>query len=128
MGIATGILTLPGYGPSDTVTGTLTVDLLNSVGAPKVSFTVDPGITTNQMSATAVSFFNPLPGAYSQNMPALNQQFFNTGRKVIAGMNYLYDAGGGYLGNGITVNGQTSTGNVMYANTSPFSAPSTVTK
>ncbi len=96
IGIATGILTLPGASPSSTFTGPMTVDLLNSGG--KISYTVDPTDETNQMTATAVSYFDPLAGAYSQNMPPVSNQFFNTGRRVIAGMNYLYDAAGGYLG------------------------------
>jgi hypothetical protein len=50
------------------------------------------------MTATSVSFFDPLAGAYSQNMPQPSQQFLNTGRRVIAGMNYLYDAVGGFEG------------------------------
>jgi hypothetical protein len=105
IGIPTGILTLPGYTGSDTFTGALVVNLLNSgspVGGgsagPKVYYTVNPSDKNNLMSATSVQFFSPLAGAYSQNMPPLSQQFFNTGRRVIAGMNYLYDAAGGYEG------------------------------
>lgn len=96
LGIPSGILTLPGYTASSVFTGQLTVDLLNSGG--KVGYTVDPTDTTNQMTATSVSFFSPLAGAYTQNMPQMSQQFFNTGMRVVAGMNYLYDAAGGYEG------------------------------
>ncbi|KDF00642.1 hypothetical protein Y900_017250 [Mycolicibacterium aromaticivorans JS19b1 = JCM 16368] len=96
IGIPTGILTLPGQSGSSTFTGALDVDLLNSGG--KIHYTVDPTDSTNQMTATAVDFFDPLAGAFSQNMPPQSGQFFNTGRRVIAGMNYLYDAAGGYLG------------------------------
>ncbi|TGD88110.1 right-handed parallel beta-helix repeat-containing protein [Mycolicibacterium sp. CH28] len=96
IGIATGILTLPAQSPSSTFTGPMSVDLLNSGG--KISYTVDPTDQNNQMTATSVSYFDPLAGVYSQNMPPLSSQFFNTGRRVIAGMNYLYDAAGGYLG------------------------------
>lgn len=96
IGIPTGILTLPGQSGSSTFTGALDVDLLNSGG--KIHYTVDPTDSANQMTATAVDFFDPLSGAYSQNMPPQSGQFFNTGRRVMAGMNYLYDAAGGYLG------------------------------
>ncbi|AQT80209.1 hypothetical protein B1R94_14465 [Mycolicibacterium litorale] len=96
IGIATGILTLPGQSPASTFTPPMTVDLLNSGG--KVKYTVNPADKHNQMTATAVAYFDPLAGAYTQNMPQLSGQFFNTGRRVIAGMNYLYDAAGGYLG------------------------------
>lgn len=96
IGIPTGILTLPGQSGSSTFTGALDVDLLNSGG--KIHYTVDPTDSTNQMTATAVDFFDPLAGAYSQNMPPQSGQFFNTGRRVIAGISYLYDAAGGYLG------------------------------
>lgn len=96
IGIPTGILTLPGQSGSSTFTGALDVDLLNSGG--KIHYTVDPTDSTNQMTATAVDFFDPLAGAFSQNMPPQSGQFFNTGRRVIAGMNYLYDAAGGDLG------------------------------
>ncbi|WP_167098526.1 S-layer family protein [Mycobacterium sp. DL592] len=96
LGIPSGILTLPGYTASSVFTGALTVDLLNSGG--KVGYTVDPSNTANQMTATSVSFFSPLAGVYSQNMPPVSQQFLNTGRRVVAGMNYLYDAAGGYEG------------------------------
>lgn len=99
LGIPTGILTLPGYTASSPFTGALIVDLLNSGSlSPQVSYVVNPANKNNQMTATSVSFFDPLAGAYSQNMPPLSQQFFNTGRRVIAGMNYLYDAAGGYEG------------------------------
>lgn len=96
IGIPTGIMTLPGQSASSTFTGTVNVDLLNSGG--KITYIVNPSDTTNQMTATSVAFFDPLAGAYSQNMPPLSQQFFNTGRRLIAGMNYLYDAAGGYEG------------------------------
>jgi hypothetical protein len=96
IGIPTGILTLPGQNQSSTFSGPMPVDLLNSGG--KVAYTVDPTNKNNLMTATSVAFFNPIAGAYSQNMPPVSQQFFNTGRRVIAGMNYLYDAAGGYEG------------------------------
>ncbi len=96
IGIPTGILTLPGYPSSTQFTGQLRTDLLNSGGA--VAYTVEPSDASNLMTATSVAFFSPLAGAYSQNMPPVSQQFFNTGRRVIAGMDYLYDAAGGYEG------------------------------
>lgn len=96
IGIPTGILTLPGQTPSTPFTPPMPVHLLNSGGA--VQYTVNPTDKQNLLTPISVAFFDPLAGAYSQNMPALSSQFFNTGRRLLAGMNYLYDAAGGYLG------------------------------
>lgn len=96
LGIPSGILTLPGQTPSTTFSGQMTVDMLNSKGA--VGYDIDEKNNLNLLNPTAVAFFDPLAGAYTENMPPLSNQFFNTGRKVLAGFNYLYDAAGGYLG------------------------------
>jgi parallel beta-helix repeat protein len=96
MGIPFGILTLPGKKPSAKFGGTMTVNLLNSGGA--VNYGIDTSNANNLLNPTAVSFFNPLPGTYTENLPPQSAQFFNTGRKVFAAFDYLYDAAGGLLG------------------------------
>lgn len=97
MGYGGGILTLPGFAPPGTVTNSITVNLLNSNGA--VRYDVDPSKgRTNQMNPDGIDLFNPLAGNYSQNTPPLSGQFFNTGRPAFAGLDYLFDAGSGYLG------------------------------
>lgn len=97
MGYGGGILTLPGFAPPGTVTDSITVNLLNSNGA--VRYEVDPTKgRTNLMNPDSIDLFNPLAGNYSQNTPPLSGQFFNTGRPAFAGLDYLFDAGSGYLG------------------------------
>lgn len=96
MGIPSGILTLPGYGPSSQFGGTMKVNLLNSGGA--VHYDIDQSNANNLLNPTDVAFFNPLAGTYSENMRPQSRQFFNTGRKVFAAFDYLYDAAAGFLG------------------------------
>jgi hypothetical protein len=97
MGYPGGILTLPGYAPPGGFTDKLTVNLLNSGGGVRYDVTVTDG-RTNLMNPTGIDLFNPLAGSYSQNAPPLSRQFFNTGREAFSGLDYLYDAAGGYLG------------------------------
>lgn len=97
MGYPGGILTLPGYAPPGGFTDRLTVNLLNSGGGVRYNVTVTDG-RTNLMNPTGIDLFNPLAGSFSQNTPPLSNQFFNTGREAFAGLDYLYDAAGGYLG------------------------------
>ncbi|MFO0422421.1 MAG: right-handed parallel beta-helix repeat-containing protein, partial [Planctomycetia bacterium] len=96
MGIPSGILTLPGKTPSSKFGGTMTVNLLNSNGA--VHYGIDTSNTANLLNPTAVAFFNPLAGTFTENLPPQSSQFFNTGRKVFAAFDYLYDAAAGLLG------------------------------
>jgi parallel beta-helix repeat protein len=96
MGIPFGILTLPGKKPSAKFGGTMTVNLLNSNGS--VRYGIDTSNANNLLNPTDVSFFNPLPGTYTENLPPQSAQFFNTGRKVFAAFDYLYDAAAGLLG------------------------------
>jgi hypothetical protein len=96
MGISSGILTLPGKTPSSKFGGTMTVNLLNSNGA--VQYGIDTSDAANLLNPTAVAFFNPLAGTYTENLPPQSSQFFNTGRKVFAAFDYLYDAAAGLLG------------------------------
>jgi hypothetical protein len=96
MGIPSGILTLPGKTPSSKFGGTMTVNLLNSNGA--VQYGIDTSNTANLLNPTAVAFFNPLAGTFTENLPPQSSQFFNTGRKVFAAFDYLYDAAAGFFG------------------------------
>ncbi|WP_163789148.1 beta strand repeat-containing protein [Mycolicibacterium aichiense] len=100
MGFNEGILTLPGFTPPATFADNITVNLLNSGGSVRYTITQQDGQYTrsNVMNPNSVNLFNPLAGAYSQNVVPLSQQFFNTGRQAFAGFNYLYDAAGGFLG------------------------------
>lgn len=99
IGINTGILTLPGQPTSGTATFSedtaLVVNLLNSGGA--VSYTIN-GVAGNYLDPTAVSWFAPLPGDFSENQPPMQNQFFNTGRNVINAFDFLYDGANGYAG------------------------------
>lgn len=96
MGIPSGIITLPGQSVTSPFNQQLTVDLLNSGG--ELAYNINYNNANNLLSPTDVAFFNPLAGNYSENAPQQNNQFFNTGRYVFSGFNYLYDATGGYLG------------------------------
>jgi hypothetical protein len=96
MGIPSGILTLPGKKPSSKFGGKMTVNLLNSGGA--VRYGIDDSQSDNLLNPTDVAFFNPLAGTYTENLPPQSQQFFNTGRKVFAAFDYLYDAAAGFFG------------------------------
>lgn len=96
MGIPSGILTLPGEKPTTRFDGKMTVNLLNSGGT--VRYTIDESQTDNLLNPTAVAFFDPLAGNYTENMPPQSRQFFNTGRRLFAAFDYLYDAAGGFLG------------------------------
>ncbi|MFM7034795.1 MAG: right-handed parallel beta-helix repeat-containing protein, partial [Planctomycetia bacterium] len=96
MGIPSGILTLPGKSPSSRFNGKMTVNLLNSPGA--VQYDIDTSDADNLLNPTDVAFFNPLAGTYTENLPPQSGQFFNTGRKVFAAFDYLYDAAAGLLG------------------------------
>ncbi|MCW1960285.1 MAG: right-handed parallel beta-helix repeat-containing protein, partial [Mycobacterium sp.] len=97
MGYDGGILTLPNLPGGLPADGTLTVNLLNSTGAVRYDVTPADG-RKNLMNPSAISVFNPLGGGFTENAPPLSQQFFNTGRNAFAGLNYLFDAAGGYLG------------------------------
>ena len=106
-GIPSGILTLPGYSAQSAFNGTLGVDLINSGGA--VSYQINSA-TGNAVEPAGVppvkptgnhpvvTFFDPLSGDFSENLPSANDQFFNTGRDVLNAFDYLYDGAGGYLG------------------------------
>ena len=96
LGIPSAILTLPGQTPSSQFSGQMKVDLLNSGGA--VHYDINLANTNNLLNPTNVEFFDPLAGRFTENMPAQNQQFFNTGRNVISAFDYLYDAASGYFG------------------------------
>lgn len=94
-GISYGILTLPGYSPESRFSSGMGVDLINSGGA--VGYQINSA-TNNILDPSRVTFFNPLSGNFTENLPPASTQFFNTGRNVLNTFNYLYDADGGYLG------------------------------
>lgn len=96
MGIPSGILTLPGKTPSSKFSGMMTVNLLNANGA--VQYDIDTSDSGNLLNPTEVDFFNPLAGTSTENLPPQSSQFFNTGRRVFAAFDYLYDAAAGLLG------------------------------
>ena len=96
MGIPSGILTLPGKKPTSKFSGSMTVNLLNANGA--VQYDIDTSDSSNLLNPTDVAFFNPLAGTSTENLPPQSTQFFNTGRKVFAAFDYLYDAAAGLLG------------------------------
>ncbi len=96
MGIPSGILTLPGKKPTSKFSGSMTVNLLNANGA--VQYDIDTSDSSNLLNPTDVVFFNPLAGTSTENLPPQSTQFFNTGRKVFAAFDYLYDAAAGLLG------------------------------
>jgi len=96
MGISSGIITLPGQSVTSPFGQQLTVDLLNSGG--ELAYNINYNNANNLLNPSSVAFFNPLAGNYSENAPQQNNQFFNTGRYVFSGFDYLYDATGGYLG------------------------------
>lgn len=118
MGIPSGILTLPGKTPSSKFGGTMTVNLLNSNGA--VQYGIDTSNTANLLNPTAVAFFNPLAGTYTENLPPQSSQFFNTGRKVFAAFDYLYDAAAGLLG--LKVGSTTNAQNAFASSGGQFTA------
>jgi len=118
MGIPSGILTLPGKTPSSKFGGTMTVNLLNSGGA--VQYDIDESKKDNLLNPTTVAFFNPLAGTYTENLPPQSSQFFNTGRKVFAAFDYLYDAAAGLLG--LKVGSTTNAQNAFASSGGQFTA------
>jgi len=101
IGIATGILTLPGKSPSSTVLTPFSVNLLNSGGAISYDVNSNPENPLNpELSGGIpdVAFFDPLAGNFSENQPPLSGQFFNTGRNPLNVFDYLYDGQNGYIG------------------------------
>ncbi len=101
IGISHGIMTLPGQPTSGTTVDLpITVNLINSGGA--VSYVINNS-TANLLNPVldgnlSISWFAPLDGIYSENLPPYRGQLFNTGRDVLNAYNFLYDAAHGYLG------------------------------
>lgn len=118
MGIASGILTLPGKTSSSKFGGTMKVNLLNSNGA--VHYDIKASNAANLLNPTSVAVFNPLAGTYTENLPPQSGQFFNTGRKVFAAFDYLYDAAAGLLG--LKVGSTTNAQNAFTSSGGQFTA------
>jgi hypothetical protein len=101
IGISYGILTLPGYTSQSSFSGTMDVNLINSGGA--VGYQINSSGSnllnpTTGVTTPDITFFNPLAGNFSENIPPASTQFFNTGRNVLNAFNFLYDGSNGYLG------------------------------
>ena len=102
IGIGSSILTLPTMTNGNLSNPPLSINLINSGGAVGYNITTNSDNLLNPQfdkdSSNNVQLFPPLAGNYSENQSPSNNYFFNTGRDVLNGFDFLYDGQNGYVG------------------------------